>query len=358
MKRLYRNLIFFSLSGLFCLFLAIPANAQHRGGGGGGGHFGGGGGGHYSGGAARANGGGHYAAPARGGYASRGNAGARVGANYGGRVGANYGGRVGANYGARVGAGAYGRGGYGARGGFGGRGGFGYGARPYGYHGYGHWFGHNGWWFHGGLYASLYYPRIGFGIGFLPYGYYPFYWGDAEYYYSNGYYYNYDNNQYTVVEPPVGAVINTLPTNAQSIVINNQQYYELDGVYYLPITKSDGSLGYQIAGKDGQLDTADGQQPAGAQDVNPPAGGGYDQGNSAAPAPAPAEAPAPQANNGGGPQVGDLVPNLPPNSRGVTVNGVRLFVSPDDVYYKATRDNNNQKAYKVVGLPSEAPDNQ
>ena len=50
MKKALKYLLFTSLSGLICLFLALPADAQHRGGnggghsGGGGGHFGGGGG--------------------------------------------------------------------------------------------------------------------------------------------------------------------------------------------------------------------------------------------------------------------------------------------------------------------------
>src|ERR1700744_2647712 len=81
------------------------------------------------------------------------------------------------------------------------------------YMGYGFrgWFGRGGFYFHSGFYSSLYWPRIGFRVGFLPYGYYPFYWGGLQYYYSNGFYYNYDNDQYTVVEPPVGAQLNSLP---------------------------------------------------------------------------------------------------------------------------------------------------
>src|SRR6185369_17951514 len=87
------------------------------------------------------------------------------------------------------------------------------------------------------------------------YGYYPFYWGDLQFYYSNGYFYQYNNNQYTVVEPPVGAAVNSLPSGAESIIINGAQYYELNGVYYQPITKDDGTTAYQVVGKDGQLET-------------------------------------------------------------------------------------------------------
>jgi hypothetical protein len=350
MKRVYKNLIFLSLSGLICLFLAAPANAQHGGGhgggggghfsGGGGGHFGGGGGGHFSGG-----GGAHYsggAARVSGGGRAAYSGGAR---SYAGTRGGYAGGRA---YAGRVNT-------YGGRGYAGYRGGYGYGGRGYagfGYHGY---FGRGGFYNHGGFYNSLYFPRLGFSVGFLPFGYYPFYWGGLPYYYSNGYYYEYNDDQYTVVEPPVGAQLNNLPAKAQSIVINGQQYYELDGVYYVAITKDDGSLAYQIAGKDGELNTDGGDQ----NNMAPPAGNNQDYN-----APDQSAAPqdqqmAPPARNGSADlQIGDVVQSLPADSRGVTVNGQRLFVSPDDVYYKKTRDNNNNVAYKIVGLPSTDPNDQ
>jgi len=44
--------------------------------------------------------------------------------------------------------------------------------------------------------------------------------------YSDGLYYQQTNDQYTVVEPPVGAEIKSLPKDAQSIMINGEQYYE------------------------------------------------------------------------------------------------------------------------------------
>ena len=332
MKRVYKNLIFLSLSGLICLFLAAPANAQH----GGGGHFGGGGGGHFSGGATRTGGRAAYSGGAR---------------SYGGATRGGYtGGRGYA--GGRAYAG--GRGGYaGGRGYAGYRGGYGRGYAGFGYHGY---FGRGGFYYHGGFYNSLYFPRLGFSVGFLPFGYYPFYWGGLPYYYSNGYYYEYNDDQYTVVEPPVGAQLNNLPAKAQSIVINGQQYYELDGVYYVAITKDDGTLAYQIAGKDGELNTDGGGDQG---NMAPPAGNNQSYNapdQSAAPQD---QQPAPAPRNGSADlQIGDVVQSLPANSRGVTVNGQRLFVSPDDVYYKKTRDNNNNVAYKIVGLPSEDPNDQ
>lgn len=179
----------------------------------------------------------------------------------------------------------------------------------------------HGYHYYHGYYNTYYGPRIGFSIGFLPYGYYPFYYGDGEYFYSSGLFYQYENNEYTVVEPPVGAEVNSLPSNAQSIVINGQQYYEANGVYYAPVTKDDGTTTYEVAGKDGELNTAD------AQDVQ-------------------------QA-----PQIGDVVGELPADCRKINLNGEKYYVSPDGYYYQEAKDTNNNKVYKIVGTPDDAPSN-
>jgi hypothetical protein len=174
-----------------------------------------------------------------------------------------------------------------------------------------------------GYYGTYYTPRLGFRIGALPYGYYSFYYNDYPYFYSDGLFYSYDNSEYTVVEPPIGAEVTSLPSNAQSIVINGQQYYEADGVYYEPITKDDGSVVYQVAGKDGELNTSGDNE-----DVQ-------------------------QA-----PQVGDIVTTLPDQCRKININGERFYVSPDGYYYQETRDKNGSKIYKIVGTPSDEPDSQ
>ena len=167
-----------------------------------------------------------------------------------------------------------------------------------------------------GFYSSYYAPYLGVSIGVLPYGYYPFYWDNMWWYYSGGLYYQQQNNQYTVVEPPLGAEIKELPEGAQSIVINGVQYYELNGVYYQPVTKDDGTLTYMIAGKDGELNTEEGYD-----DVIP--------------------------------LVGDIEINLPAGSRKVSLNGETMYVSPEGIYYKEDYDANNNKVYRVVGVPSE-----
>lgn len=201
----------------------------------------------------------------------------------------------------------------------GGRASVGVGGRGYNPTGY---FGnHNYYYYYHGYYNTYYAPRLGFGIGFLPYGYYSFYWNDSPFYYCDGLFYNFDNGQYTVVEPPVGAEVDKLPSNAQSIVINGEQYYEADGVYYEPITKDDGTQVYQVAGKDGELNTNQ-------QDPN-------------------VQAP---------PRVGDMVNALPDNCRKININGEKFFVSPDGYYFQEAQDQNGNKVYKVVGTPADEPD--
>jgi hypothetical protein len=173
-----------------------------------------------------------------------------------------------------------------------------------------------------GYYATYYTPQIGFRIGVLPYGYYPFSWDQNQYYYSDGLFYTQQDNNYAVVEPPVGASIDKLPSKAQAIAINGMQYYELNGVYYQPVTRDDGSLVYQIAGKDGELTTAD----AGASPDDLP-------------------------------QVGDLVDNLPEGCKILRLNGQKYYVSQEGYYFQEAVDTNGDKVFKIVGTPTDEPGN-
>jgi hypothetical protein len=189
--------------------------------------------------------------------------------------------------------------------------------------GYGGYWGNHGYNYHNrGYYSSYYLPRLGYRCNALPYGYFPFYYGDFQYFYADGLFYQYADDEYTVVEPPIGAEVKTLPDKAQSIVINGQQYYELDGVYYEPVTKDDGTVVYEVVGKDGELNTTNS-----VQDQQPQ-----------------------------GPQMGDIVNQLPPDCRRIKVNGQRLYVSPDGIYYQEIVDANGNTTYKIVGLPSDEPD--
>ncbi len=171
-----------------------------------------------------------------------------------------------------------------------------------------------------GTYRSFYRPKLGVSLTVMPLGYYPFYFGPYQYFYNDGFFYQYADNEYTVVEPPIGAAIAALPPKAESIVINGTQYYEYDGVYYQPITKDDGTVMYQVAGKDGELNTDNGAQPL-------------------------------------PPQIGDIVTSIPPNCKTVNVNGQKFYVSSDGYYFQDATDANGNRVYKVAGIPTDEPGN-
>jgi hypothetical protein len=372
MKSKYKYFVSAALSGLFGLLVAFSASAQRGGRGGGGGSHGGGshgGGGFHSGGGfsgGRSSGGfsgshsgGRIQSPGSGGSYNRGGgfSGSRPSAGYATprgsysspRVNASpsYRGNTRADIGSRgsVGGSRYGvsprvyaygggnRTGY-SRGYSNGGARVGFGYRGYsGSYNHGRYYSYNRF---GGRYAyynRYYAPRLGFRLSVLPYGYYPFYWGDYQYFYSDGYYYQYNNNDYTVVEPPLGAILDQLPAGAKSLMIDGEQYYELNGVYYQAITKDDGSTGYQIAGKDGELSTGAG---------TPQDDGTYNQqGGNADQAPI---------------RIGDTFDSLPPNCSSVKIDGQKYYVSPDGVYYQEDRDG-NRKIYRVAGTPDDQPGN-
>ncbi|HEY0175875.1 MAG TPA: DUF6515 family protein [Pedobacter sp.] len=256
---------------------AFAQGRSSHGGGGGGFHGGGGGGSHVGGGGFHGGGGRTSGSVGARGNFSRGSVGVRAG--------------VGVRGGFRGGAGF--RGGY--------RGG-----RP-GY--YGHGFGRP---YYG--YYNFYRPYLGFSLSILPFGYYPFFYGDAQYYYSGGLYYRQYDDEYKVVVPPVGAEVPSIPTDASEVTVNGQTYYEYKGVYYSPVEKADGKTAYIIAGKDGVLNTGDGDVSAGS-----------------------------------GVKLGDIVTSLPEGAREVNVKGQKLYVSEDGVYYEEVQSG-DQITYKVVGI--------
>ena len=62
-------------------------------------------------------------------------------------------------------------------------------------------------------------------------------------------------NQYQVVAPPLGAVVNKLPSGAKVRVIDGQKYYELNGTFYKEEVDQDNRLSYRVVGTDGVLNT-------------------------------------------------------------------------------------------------------
>jgi hypothetical protein len=171
-------------------------------------------------------------------------------------------------------------------------------------------------------YYGFGYPSLGFYLNTLPYGYYPFYMGSSMYYYNNGIFYSPYDDGYVVTAPPVGAAVPGLPKGAKSIMIDNQQFFEYNGVYYKVVINDKGDKVYVVAGKDGVLSTA--REDDGDGDT---------------------------ADQYQGPRVGDIANRLPENSRSVTLNGKKYYVSPDEVYYEAVRDNRGNIGYKVASVP-------
>lgn len=161
---------------------------------------------------------------------------------------------------------------------------------------------------------NYYRPYLGLRINVLPYGYHPFYFGPDQFYYSGGLFYRQYDNNYQVVVPPVGAEIPSIPSEAKEVTINGQTYYEYKGVYYNATKNADGKTVYVVAGKDGVLNT---------------------DGNA--------------AEQDAGPQVGDVVEQLPDGCREVFIKGEQYFVSEDGVYYEKTVSG-DKVSYKVIGL--------
>jgi len=192
--------------------------------------------------------------------------------------------------------------------------------KPRYYGGYYRYPGYRSYGYYGGYYGGFVRPRIGVHISILPPGYWSFNFGGYPYYYYGGAYYRPipHTRNYEVVDAPLGASVPELPEGAQVVVINDQKYYELDGTYYKEDIRHNNEIWYTVVGKHGKLDTDD----------------------------APVQSPSQSQPTG--PVVGDVVDKLPDNCRTVTVSGHTYYVSPDDVYYEETMQQNTLR-YKVVG---------
>jgi hypothetical protein len=205
-----------------------------------------------------------------------------------------------------------------SRGGFGGGSSFGSMRPSYGF-GYRSPFAYNyGYGFRPGF-GYMGYPSLGFYLNSLPFGYYPFYMGASMFYYADGTFYQPYDNGYVVTAPPVGAAIPSLPKGAKSIMIDNQQFYEYHGIYYKVIVNDKGDTVYVVAGKDGVLNTSR-EDGSGSADV-------------------------------AAPQVGDVITQLPSNTRGVTLNGKKYYVGADDIYYEAIKDGDGKTVYRIASIP-------
>jgi len=114
----------------------------------------------------------------------------------------------------------------------------------------------------------------------------------------------------------------TIPEGASSIVIDGQQFYELNGVYYKPVVNDQKQTVYEVAGRDGVLNT---------------------DGDNVAP-------------DDAAPKVGDVVNELPDGCHKVSVNGKKYHVSPNGIYYQAFLDNDGNFGYRIVSVPNDDDD--
>ncbi len=169
--------------------------------------------------------------------------------------------------------------------------------------------------YYGGYYQPVF-PPFGIRIATLPFGYSRFYMGVDPFYYYNGIYYRQYDNSYEVVDAPMGATVSSLPTGAKSVSINGEKFYELNGTYYKEDRNSKGRTVYVVVGKNGEINNSN---------------EGNNSDYSASP-----------LNNG------DIVPELPEGSKVITLNGEKLYVTPDDTYLKEER-NGDILQYRVVG---------
>lgn len=196
-------------------------------------------------------------------------------------------------------------------------------------------FGGNPYYYYNGFYYGYYggyynpiFPPIGLRVGFLPFGCTSLFIGGYPYYYGNGIYYRqYDDNDYEVVDAPMGATVSSLPKGAKSVILNGEKMYELNGTYYKEGSNSKGEVIYTVVGKNGEInnsDNSDNTTPGNDNVTTPPASL----------------------------QMGDIVNQLPEGSKTVTINGEKMYVSPDDTYLKEEYDGGVVQ-YRVVGIGKE-----
>ncbi len=185
---------------------------------------------------------------------------------------------------------------------------------PYGYRRINH--RGNAYFFADGLFYSpfgSYYrpivPPMGIRLTMLPRGYWSFNYGGYPYYYYSGVFYRSLNNEYQVVDPPIGALVPSVPTDANISFVEGQRIYEYNGIYYKEEVGFDGRMRYRVEGREEMLDTE--------IDYNRP-------------------------------EIGEVVDQLPSQVKSVVINGKKLFVTSNNVYYEAFVDDDEIR-YRVVG---------
>jgi hypothetical protein len=86
---------------------------------------------------------------------------------------------------------------------------------------------------------------IGSTIATPPPYYSTIYVGSTSYIYSDGIYLQPSGSSYTIVAPPVGAIVTYLPEGCTETRTGNTLYYNCSGVYYEPAFQN-GSAVYRV----------------------------------------------------------------------------------------------------------------
>ncbi|EEF57069.1 DUF6515 family protein [Pedosphaera parvula] len=85
-----------------------------------------------------------------------------------------------------------------------------------------------------GSYQEVY-PPVGAVVNELPSDAVSIVAGNVTYYYSAGAFYVQQGNQFVVVQPPLGVTVPELPPGAAQVAVNGQMAYQFNGVYYMPV---------------------------------------------------------------------------------------------------------------------------
>jgi hypothetical protein len=88
-------------------------------------------------------------------------------------------------------------------------------------------------------------PPLGFRLRVLPAGCVTIYVDKHPYYYYAGTYYILKDEDYVVVQPPVGALVESVPKGGKEFVIQGNSYYEVDGIQYQAVLH-DGAVWYKV----------------------------------------------------------------------------------------------------------------
>ncbi|GET28498.1 DUF6515 family protein [Prolixibacter sp. SD074] len=92
-------------------------------------------------------------------------------------------------------------------------------------------------------------PPVGIRVAALPAGYVRVVVGPRVFFYAGGIFYILDeaSREYAVADPPVGAVVSQLPSDAAEIEIDGKPFMEYNDIIYKQVTIE--KTGYEVVGK-------------------------------------------------------------------------------------------------------------